>query len=105
MDADLAQLLKSAEKAMDAREPPQVLLVIAARFARVAWKYRSIAYATTLKNVGALYQTFYMVAEAEGLAGCALGGSNIDLFASLTGLPFYEEGSVGEFALGRGIAN
>jgi hypothetical protein len=37
-----------------------------------------------------------------GLGGCAIGTGNIDLFAKMTGLEFHIEGSVGQFALGRG---
>jgi SagB-type dehydrogenase family enzyme len=79
---------------------PQVLIVISARFGRVAWKYQTIAYATVLKNVGALYQSMYLVATAMGLAPCALGSGNSELFASLVGLSFESETSVGEFMLG-----
>ncbi len=80
---------------------PEVLLVLAARFQRVSWKYESIAYATVLKNVGVLYQTMYLVATAMGLAPCALGCGNSDLFALATGEDYYEETSVGEFMLGN----
>lgn len=78
-----------------------VYFVITARFKRTQWKYQSIAYALTLKNVGALYQTMYLVATAMDLAPCALGGGNSDLFARATGLPSSEEAQVGEFVLGR----
>jgi hypothetical protein len=37
-----------------------------------------------------------------GLGGCAVGTSNIDLFAKMTGIEFHVEGPVGQFALGRG---
>jgi hypothetical protein len=37
-----------------------------------------------------------------GLGGCAIGTNNIDQFAKMIGLEFYMEGSVGQFALGRG---
>jgi len=77
----------------------QVLLVITSRFARLSWKYRSISYATTLKNVGALYQTLYLVATALDLAPCALGTGSPMVFAEATGLPLHEESSVGEFLL------
>jgi SagB-type dehydrogenase family enzyme len=80
---------------------PQVLLTIASRFHRVAWKYSGMAYATQLKNVGALYQTFYLVATAMNLAGCGLGLGNVHRFARLTGISFLEEGSIGEFMLGN----
>jgi len=79
---------------------PQVLITLASRFQRLSWKYQSIAYATTLKNVGVLYQTMYLVATAMGLAPCALGGGNADLFAEAAGTAYYAESSVGEFLLG-----
>ena len=81
---------------------PQVLLVITARFQRIQWKYQSMAYALILKNVGALYQTMYLVATAMGLAPTALGGGHSDLFATAAGLDYLAETSVGEFMLGSG---
>jgi hypothetical protein len=36
------------------------------------------------------------------LGGCAIGSTNIDLFAKMTGIEFHVEGPVGQFALGRG---
>ena len=80
--------------------PPQVMLLLAARFGRTMWKYESMAYALVLKQVGILYQTMYLTATAMGLAPCALGGGNSDAFAAATGLDYYEETSVGEFLLG-----
>jgi SagB-type dehydrogenase family enzyme len=80
---------------------PEALIVITARFQRVSWKYASIAYATTLKNVGALYQTMYLVATAMGLAPCALGSGDSDRFSTLLGEDYYTEGAVGEFMLGK----
>jgi nitroreductase len=47
-------------------------------------------------------QTFYLMATDMGLGGCAIGSSNIELFAKMTGLEFYVEAAVGQFALGRG---
>jgi len=98
----LDALLKSAEFAMGVAAAPQILITIAARFGRVSWKYSSIAYALILKDVGALMQTFYLMATDMGLGGCAIGTTNIDLFAKMTGLDFHVEGPVGQFALGRG---
>jgi SagB-type dehydrogenase family enzyme len=79
----------------------QVLLIVAARFPRVAWKYESIAYALILKHVGVLYQTMYLAATAMGLAPCAIGGGDADLFARAAGTDYYAETSVGEFLLGN----
>jgi SagB-type dehydrogenase family enzyme len=81
---------------------PQILITMAARFGRVSWKYSSIAYALILKDVGVLMQTFYLMAADMGLGGCAIGTTNIELFAKMTGLQFHVEGPVGQFALGRG---
>ena len=36
------------------------------------------------------------------LGGCAIGITNIDLFAKMTGIEFHVEGPVGQFAIGRG---
>jgi SagB-type dehydrogenase family enzyme len=97
----LEALLKSAAFAMGESNVPQVLVTIAARFGRVSWKYSSIAYSLILKDVGVLTQTFYLMATAMGLGGCAIGSINIDLFARMTGIDFYVEGPVGQFAIGR----
>jgi SagB-type dehydrogenase family enzyme len=98
----LDTLLKGATYAMGVSAAPQILITIAARFGRVSWKYSSIAYALILKDVGALMQTFYVMATDMGLGGCAIGTTNIELFAKMTGLQFHVEGPVGQFALGRG---
>ena len=98
---ELAAMLKDAEFAMAAPATPQVLITIAARFARVAWKYSSLAYALILKDVGVLMQTLYLMATDMGLGGCAVGTANIDLFAKMTGVPFHVEGPLGQFAIGR----
>ena len=101
---ELDAMFAGAEFAMDAVAPPQILITIAARFDRINWKYSAIAYSLILKNVGVLLQTLYLTATDMGLGGCAVGTSNIDLFAKMTGLPFHVEGPVGLFALGRGTA-
>jgi SagB-type dehydrogenase family enzyme len=94
--------LKAAELAMGASALPQILITIAARFGRMSWKYSAIAYALILKDVGVLMQTLYLTATDMGLGGCAIGSTNIDLFAKMTGIEFHVEGAVGQFALGRG---
>ena len=100
---ELDALLAGAQFAMDASAVPQILITIAARFGRVAWKYSSIAYALILKDVGALMQTLYLMATDMGLGGCAIGIANIELFAKMTGIKFHVEGPVGQFAIGRGV--
>jgi SagB-type dehydrogenase family enzyme len=99
---ELEAMLAGAKLAMGTSAAPQILITIAARFDRVAWKYSAIAYSLILKDVGVLLQTLYLVATDLGLAGCAIGTSNIDLFEKMTGIHFHIEGPVGQFALGRG---
>lgn len=79
---------------------PPILFVITARFRRTMWKYQSIAYRLILQEVGALYQTMYLVATAMGLSPCALGVGDSDRFARVASLDYYRETSVGEFMLG-----
>jgi SagB-type dehydrogenase family enzyme len=99
---ELQALLTGARFAMGVPAAPQILITIAARFGRVSWKYSSLAYALVLKDVGVLMQTLYLMATDMGLGGCAIGTTNIDLFAKMTGIEFHVEGPVGQFALGRG---
>ncbi len=98
---DLDALFMGAQQAMGVLDVPQILITIAARFGRVAWKYSSIAYSLILKNVGVLTQSFYLAASDMGLGGCAIGITDIELFARMTGLDLHAEGPVGQFALGR----
>ncbi|UBF24776.1 SagB family peptide dehydrogenase [Kovacikia minuta CCNUW1] len=90
----------AAEAANQNPEDLQILIVIAARFPRWITEYASIMYSSTLKNVGVLYQTMYLVATAMNLAPCALSFGDSDLFAAATGTDYYSETSVGEFLLG-----
>ena len=78
----------------------QVLLVLAARFERVMWKYSGVSYSLILKDVGVAFQNMYLAATAMDLAPCALGAGNSDLFARAIGSDYYSETSVGEFTLG-----
>jgi len=98
LGAPQEKLLADARMAMGGKDC-DLLITLAARFQRVAWKYRSVAYALVMKNVGCIYQQMYLVATALNLAPCALGGGNADHFAQASGLDYYTEGSVGEFAL------
>lgn len=99
-DEDTASLMMRASQSTGGLAWPQVLLILAARFQRVSWKYDAIAYATVLKNVGAVYQTMYLVATAMGLSPCALGIGDADVFARIAGTSYERETSVGEFILG-----
>jgi SagB-type dehydrogenase family enzyme len=92
------RMLLQAAAAMSA-PVPDILFTLAARIQRVSWKYQGIAYALVLKNAGVLYQQMYLVATALGLAPCAIGSGDSQLFAQASGLDFARETSVGEFAL------
>jgi SagB-type dehydrogenase family enzyme len=99
--AEVAGLLRdSAESTAIPEGDLQVLLILAARFPRVAWKYESIAYALTLKHVGVVLQTMYLAATAMGLGPCAVGCGDAELFARAAGTDYCAETSVGEFLLG-----
>jgi SagB-type dehydrogenase family enzyme len=98
---ELGAMLRAAARASAAPDLPPVLIAIASRFDRMAWKYRSISYSITLKNVGALYQTMYLVATSMGLAACALGSGDDVAGANALGLATRSELSVGEFMIGN----
>src|SRR5690606_11670598 len=98
-DERVQQLVQGAGHASRSSDP-QVLIILAARFARMRWKYEAIAYALTLKGAGALSQPMYLVVTAMGLAPTAIGSGNSDLFAEAAGTNYYEETSVAEFLLG-----
>ena len=98
-DAASARLLGQAQAAMGAAAGPDILFTLAARIRRVSWKYQTIAYALILKNTGVLFQQMYLVATALGLAPCAIGAGDTQVFARASGLEYARETSVGEFAL------
>lgn len=92
--------LRKAYYANGCQVIPQVLFILASRFSRLSWKYQGIAYATTLRNVGVLYEAMYLAATAMGLAPCALGSGDSATFGAMTSLDPLVESSVGEFMLG-----
>ncbi len=98
--AEVKKILSAAAAAMGETTPPQILITIAARFGRVSWKYSSIAYALILKDAGVLTESLYLMAGGMGLGACAIGLSNIDQFEKLTGVAYYVEGPVAQFAIG-----
>jgi SagB-type dehydrogenase family enzyme len=99
-NSHVAALLEAVGKATGENILPQILIIFAARFARVSWVYESMAYSLILKHVGVLYQTMYLVATAMNLAACGLGSGNSELFSTVAGTDYYTESSVGEFILG-----
>ncbi|GJF27955.1 hypothetical protein KNE206_06550 [Kitasatospora sp. NE20-6] len=99
-EAAFRELMTSAWRATGCTVDPQVLLTVTSRFGRLSWKYSQIAYALTLKHVGVVYQTLYLVATAMGLAPCGLGSGDTDAAARALGLDWTAESSVGEFLIG-----
>lgn len=93
-------LVTAARSAAVMSANPQVVLIVTARFGRIMWKYDAIGYALTLKHVGVLYQTIYLVGTAMGLGVCGIGGGDAADFAAASGLPYHAEGSVGEMVVG-----
>ena len=77
---DLEAQLYDAELAIGASNAPQVLIVIAARFGRLTWKYSSVAYSLILKDVGVLTQTLYLTVTDMKLGGCAIGNQQYRSF-------------------------
>jgi oxazoline/thiazoline dehydrogenase len=96
----LSALLREGRSSAAMDATPQILVLLTSRFARLSWKYSGLAYALTLKDVGALVQTMYLVATAMGLATCALGTGNSHLVAQVLGTNLLDEPAVGELVLG-----
>ncbi|MFI9815525.1 SagB family peptide dehydrogenase [Saccharothrix variisporea] len=98
--AAVDEVLDSARVTTGTRRPPPALLTITARMDRMAWVFDGISYATTLKHVGVLQQTLYLVATGLGLAACALAMGDDDTSPAALGLDWPAEVSVAEFAVG-----
>jgi SagB-type dehydrogenase family enzyme len=80
-------------------QAPQVVIVVAARFARMAWSYEAIAYRNVLLDAGIALHAMYLAATAMNLAPCAIGWNDPVLFAAAAGCDPLEESSVALFAL------
>jgi SagB-type dehydrogenase family enzyme len=94
------ELVTGAWRATNGTVTPQVVITVVSRVARLSWKYSHIAYALTLKHVGVLYQTLYLVATAMGLAPCGLGSGDSDVAARALGVDWTTDCAVGEFLIG-----
>ena len=95
-------LLDEARAPVEPFERPEVLMVVAARVPRLAWKYETLAYSLVLQDTGALVQTLYLVSTALGLRPYALGRSDPDLFQRVASVDGFAEASVGAFAVSGG---
>ena len=98
-DTVAPSLLEDARIAAGASSPPDILLVITARFRRVSWKYELIAYALILKNAGVLLQNLNLTATALDLATCPLGNGDGRKFCLAAGLEYIEESPVAELII------
>ena len=97
---DAAQSATGGSRESPQTYPPQLVVLLAARFGRIGWSYETLTYSLILKLVGVTYQTMYCVATAMGLAPCALGAGDPAAFAEATELDPLSEATVGEFILG-----
>jgi SagB-type dehydrogenase family enzyme len=98
--AHIDELLDSAMVLTGANRRPPVLITMTARMGRLSWVYEGISYATTLKHVGVLQQTLYLVSVMLGLAPCALATGDSEVAAAAFGLDWPAEVAVGEFVVG-----
>jgi oxazoline/thiazoline dehydrogenase len=94
-----AVLLDGASYASLLGRRPDLLIVMAADFQRLSWKYESIAYSLVLKHVGCVLQTMYLVATELKLSPCAIGSGDSRLFAEALGVDAHFYPAVGEFML------
>jgi len=98
--ADFMPFLEAAARSAGTIPPP-LLFLITSSFAKQSASYGELAYSLVLKEVGCLFQTFYLVAEYLGLAACALGGgAPAAVLAHLNDTSELAEPLVGEFMLG-----
>jgi SagB-type dehydrogenase family enzyme len=107
-EADVHRLRRLADRPhelagalAEAADPPQVLLLVFLRHARIAWKYERIAYQLALLDLGVLYQTLWLAATAMGLGGYPLGSVDADRLADAVGVNPLGETGLGAFLLGR----
>jgi SagB-type dehydrogenase family enzyme len=99
-EPQLAELLDIGKVAAGSTRRPPVLITVTTRIARLSWIYSGIAYATTLKHVGALQQTMHLVATAMGLASTALAVDDGEAVDRALRLDWPTEVSVGDFLIG-----
>lgn len=99
-DDKVSELLDDAKVATGSMQRPPALITMTARMGRLSWMYNGIAYATTLRHVGVLQQTLYLVATAMELAPCALSVGDIEIADNAFHLDWPAEVTVGGFVVG-----
>jgi SagB-type dehydrogenase family enzyme len=95
----LDSTLKSAQTAMGRNHLPAAVMVFSSRFERVFWKYESLGYRLILIELGTIFQTLYLLAAGLNLSVSALGSGNSSEFSEALGLDYFQETSIGEFAI------
>ena len=99
--ADFLPFLEAAGSSAGSESPPVVIL-LTSRFANQSAAYGDLAYSLILKEVGCLFQTFYLAGEYLHLKCCALGGGAPNaLLARLCNTNEVDSPLVGEFMLGH----
>ena len=101
-EADRDAMRREAESASHYAGSANVQILIFSRLQRLLWKYKSMAYAITLQNAGALKQTLYLVATSLELAPCAIGNGNERWLRSCPNLTSTKRWWVGNFLLSAG---
>lgn len=96
----ITELLDDAAVTAGTADRPPALLTLTTRLGRLSWAYRGIPYATALRHVGMVQQTFSLVATAMGLAPLVLAFGDIELANRVFRLDWPAEVAVGEFVLG-----
>ncbi|XVQ07056.1 SagB family peptide dehydrogenase [Spirillospora sp. CA-255316] len=99
-DADVAELIESAQVGAGLVGPPPVLLAVTARFRRIAWKYNGLSYVLLLKDLGHLVQTVLLASAAMGLAAATVTTPDIALATRILGTDWRTEPSIGWMVLG-----
>jgi SagB-type dehydrogenase family enzyme len=84
--------------------PPAAVLAIGANFDRTMWKYSNLGLSLIYKDTGALLQTLYLQATAQGLGGCAVGGGPHDSAFGIPGLDRLNVGFTAAFVVGHPVA-
>jgi SagB-type dehydrogenase family enzyme len=99
---DVAALLDACRVAGGLDSRPPVLIAITARFRRLSGTHQGGLYASTLRHVGVLQQSLYLIATAMGLAPCAVMTRDDDERAvRALRLDWRVESGVGEFVIGN----
>ncbi|CDZ79840.1 SagB-type dehydrogenase domain protein [Candidatus Rubidus massiliensis] len=95
------KIISNAREAMGANSTtPQIVFTLTSQFKKIAWKYEKMSYRCTLISMGAIFQTMSLVATAMGLASCIVGSGDSSLFGKALNINSFQEGAIGEFALG-----